>query len=89
MNYDPKERLLTLAQQYELTPKELLETVGFAGVGVPSICVNTDCPDWSDDRASGYCGWCGTLSVVSCVQLAEKSVTPLQQKLGRRPLQWK
>ncbi len=82
MDYNPKERLLTLAQQYELTSDELLETVGFADVGVPSICVNNTCPDWSDDKGPlqgyGYCNWCGTLSVVSCVQLAEQSVTPLQ-----------
>ena len=77
MDYNPKERLLTLAQQYELTSDELLETIGFADVGVPSICVNTDCPDWSDDKGPlqgyGYCNWCGTLSVVSCVQLANET----------------
>lgn len=82
MNYNPKERLLTLAQQYELTPNELLETVGFADIGVPSICVNSTCTDWSDDKGPlqgyGYCNWCGTLSVVSCVQLAEQSVIPPQ-----------
>ena len=36
--YDSKERLLVLAEQYELTPDELLDTLGFADIGVPGIC---------------------------------------------------
>ncbi len=75
--YDSKERLLVLAEQYELTPDELLDTLGFADIGVPGICINNTCPDWSDDKVSlhgySYCNWCGTNTVVSCVTLANET----------------